>query len=84
VWFGAVVTALFFVVGKSLIALYLKNTDLASGWGTAAAAMIGVLVWMYYSSLIVLFGAELTQAWATEHGRAIEPATDAIPAEAAR
>jgi membrane protein len=84
VWFGAVVTSLLFVVGKSLIALYLKNTDLASGWGTAAAAMIGVLVWMYYSSLIVLFGAELTQAWAKEHGRAIEPSAGAIPAEAAR
>jgi membrane protein len=84
VWFGAVVTGLLFVVGKSLIALYLKNTDLASGWGTAAAAMIGVLVWMYYSSLIVLFGAELTQAWASEHGRAIEPAEGAIPAEVAR
>jgi membrane protein len=82
VWFGAIVTGLLFVVGKSLIALYLKNTDLASGWGTAAAAMIGVLVWMYYSSLIVLFGAELTQAWANGHGRAIEPAEGAVPVEA--
>jgi membrane protein len=83
VWFGAIVTGLLFVIGKTLIALYLKNSDLASGWGTAAAAMIGVLVWMYYSSLIMLFGAELTQAWAATHGRAIKPAEGAVPAEAA-
>jgi membrane protein len=83
VWFGAIVTGLLFVVGKSLIALYLQNADLASGWGDAAAAMIGVLVWMYYSSIIVLFGAELTQAWAAEHGRAIEPSKGAVPAQAA-
>ena len=62
VWFGAVMTGLLFVVGKTLIALYLQHTDLSSSWGSAAASMIGVLVWMYYSSLIVLFGAEMTQA----------------------
>jgi membrane protein len=83
VWFGAILTGLLFVVGKALIALYLGNTDLASGWGTAAAAMIGVLVWMYYTSLILLFGAELTQAWAASHGREIKPAEGAIPAGAA-
>jgi membrane protein len=84
VWFGAVVTGLLFVVGKSLIALYLQNSDTASAWGDAAAALIGVLVWMYYSSIIVLFGAELTQAWAAEHGRAIEPSEGAVPADAAK
>jgi membrane protein len=83
VWFGATITGLLFVIGKTLIALYLKNSDLASGWGTAAAAMVGVLVWMYYSSVIVLFGAELTQSWAASHGRAIRPAEGAVPAEAA-
>jgi membrane protein len=83
VWFGAIVTGLLFVIGKTLISLYLQSSDLASGWGTAAAAMIGVLVWMYYSSLIVLFGAELTQAWAAGHGREIKPAEGAVPAEEA-
>jgi membrane protein len=83
VWFGAIVTGLLFVVGKLLIALYLQHSDLGSGWGSAAASMIGVLVWLYYSSLIVLFGAELTQAWATSHGRGIEPAPGAVPADAA-
>jgi membrane protein len=84
VWFGAIVTALLFVIGKVLIAMYLQHSDLASGWGDAAMALIGVLIWMYYSSLIVLFGAELTQAWATEHGRAIEPSEGAVPSEVAK
>lgn len=83
VWFGAVMTGLLFVIGKTLIALYLQHTDLGSGWGSAAASMIGVLVWMYYSSLIVLFGAELTQAWAAARGRGIQPSPGAIPAEKA-
>jgi membrane protein len=83
VWFGAIVTGLLFVIGKSLIAIYLQYSDLGSGWGNAAASMIGVLVWLYYSSLIVLFGAELTQAWATSHGRGIEPSPGAVPAESA-
>jgi membrane protein len=83
VWFGAFVTGLLFVIGKTLIALYLQHTDLSSNWGSAAASLIGVLVWMYYSSIIVLFGAELTQAWAAAHGRGIQPAPGAVPAEAA-
>jgi membrane protein len=80
---GACLTALLFVIGKALIGWYLQNTDLASGWGSAAASMIGVLVWMYYSSLILLFGAELTQVWASDYGRGIEPAPGAVPAQAA-
>jgi membrane protein len=83
VWFGAVVTGLLFVFGKSLIAVYLQYTDLSTNWGSAAASLIGVLVWIYYSSIIVLFGAELTQAWAAAHGRGIRPAPGAVPAEAA-
>jgi membrane protein len=83
VWVGAAVTALLFVVGKTLIGWYLQNSDLGSGWGSAAASMIGVLVWMYYSCLILLFGAELTQVWASEYGRGIEPSPGAVPAKAA-
>jgi membrane protein len=60
-----------------------QHTDLASGWGTAAASTIGVLVWIYYSSLILLFGAELTQVLASDYGRGIEPAPGAVPAQAA-
>ena len=82
VWFGAFVTALLFVIGKTLIGWYLQNSDLGSGWGSAAASMIGVLVWLYYSSLILLFGAELTQSWASEYGHGIEPTEGAVRREA--
>jgi membrane protein len=80
VWVGAAVTALLFIIGKALIGLYLQHADLASGWGNAAASIIGVLLWVYYSSLILLFGAEITQAWASEFGHGIQPTTPAVPA----
>jgi membrane protein len=83
VFVGASMTALLFVIGKALIGWYLQHTDLASGWGSAAASLIGVLVWIYYSSLILLFGAELTQVWASEYGRGIAPAPGAVPAHQA-
>jgi membrane protein len=82
VFVGAAFTGLLFVIGKTLIGLYLQHSDLGSGWGDAAASMIGVLVWMYYSCLILLFGAELTQVWASEYGRGIQPAPGAVPANA--
>lgn len=77
---GALFTALLFVVGKALIAVYLQRTDLSSGWGAATGSLIAVLAWLYYSSLIVLFGAELTQVWARRVGRRIEPADGAVRA----
>ena len=77
-WIGAGLTALLFVIGKSLIGWYLQSSDMGASWGSAAASMVGVLVWIYYSSLIVLFGAELTQVWAAEYGSGIEPAAGAV------
>jgi membrane protein len=81
VWVGAAMTALLFVIGKALIGWYVQSADVGSTWGSAAASLIGVLVWFYYASLIVLFGAELTQAWAKAQGRGIEPAEGAVPAK---
>jgi membrane protein len=68
VWVGAVVTGVLFVVGKTLIAIYLQRSNIGSQWGAAAGSMIGVLVWVYYNSLLVLYGAEFTQAWTQLHG----------------
>lgn len=65
---GAFVTAVLFVVGKFLIALYLQRSHVGSQWGSAAGSMVGVLVWVYYNSLLVLYGAEFTQAWSRAHG----------------
>lgn len=72
VWVGAAVTAVLFTVGKSALALYLARADPGSAFG-AAGALALLLVWIYYSSLIVLVGAEFTQAWAELYGRGIDP-----------
>jgi membrane protein len=77
-WVGAFITALLFVIGKSLLGWYLESSNMGSTWGSAAGSMIALLVWVYYSSLIVLFGAELAQVWANRYGSGIEPAKGAV------
>ena len=72
VWIGAIVTALLFVVGKFLLGYYLGRTDPAGAFG-AAGSLALILIWVYYASMIVLFGAELTQAWIVRFGRGIKP-----------
>lgn len=74
---GAVVTALLFAVGKNLIGLYLGSSSVASGYG-AAGALVVVLVWVYYSSLIFFLGAEFTQVYARNYGARIVPADYAV------
>jgi len=61
---GALVTAAMFVLGKLLIGLYLARGSFGSAYG-AAGSMLIILAWVYYSSIIVFFGAELSQAWAS-------------------
>jgi membrane protein len=60
VWFGAAVTAVLFTLGKFLIGLYLGRASIGSAYG-AAGSVVVLMVWVYYSSLILFFGAELTQ-----------------------
>jgi membrane protein len=67
VWLGGLVTAVLFTVGKTAIGYYLGHASVGSAYG-AAGSMVVLLVWVYYSALIVFFGAEFTQAWATQHG----------------
>ncbi len=76
-WVGAFFTALMFVIGKLLIGLYLGHSHPGSAFG-AAGSVILVLIWIYYSSLILLFGAELTQAYAVERGGGMEPKRRAV------
>src|SRR3546814_2746238 len=64
VWLVGVVTALLFTIGRQLVALYLGHTGAASTYG-AAGSLIVVLLWVYYSAQIFLFGAEITRAYAT-------------------
>jgi membrane protein len=61
VWFGAAATALLFTLGKYLISLYIGSSKVASAYG-AAGALVIVLVWVYYSAQILLFGAEFAKA----------------------
>ncbi|MBT1510111.1 YihY/virulence factor BrkB family protein [Bradyrhizobium sp. SRL28] len=70
---GALITAVLFTIGKSLIGWYLGTTAASSGYG-AAGALILILLWAYYCAQIFLFGAELTRAVA---GRSAEPAPTA-------
>jgi membrane protein len=64
---GAVATALLFNVGKFAIGWYIGTQGLESTYGAAASIVI-LLIWVYYSAQIVLFGAELTHAYAAERG----------------
>src|SRR5690606_33606982 len=77
VWVGAFVTALLFVIGKSLIGLYFGYSDPGSAYG-AAGSIIIILLWVSYTSLILFFGAEFTQTYVKFLGREIEPAEFAV------
>jgi membrane protein len=59
VWVGAIITAVLFTIGKSLIGLYLGRTSIGSPYG-AAGSLVVMTVWVFYASMIVFFGAELT------------------------
>lgn len=67
VWVGAALTALLFTVGKYLIGLYLAKGGVASAYG-AAGSLVIILVWVYYASQILLFGAQFTQVYASHGG----------------
>ena len=64
---GAVITALLFTLGKSLIGLYIGRSGVASAFG-AAASLVVLLVWVYWSAQVFLLGAEFTWVWANRHG----------------
>jgi membrane protein len=78
VWVGAAVTAFLFTVGKFAIGLYLGTSGVTSAFG-AAGALITVLLWVYYSSLIFFFGAEFTQVHAARTGAEVVAAENAVP-----
>ena len=60
-------TALLFAIGKEAIGLYLGRGSIGTAYG-AAGSLVVLLVWVYYSGVVVLFGAELTQAYADRLG----------------
>jgi len=77
VFSGALFTAALFTIGKFALAWYLGREATASAYGATGALAI-VLLWVYYSSIILLFGAEFTQVAAVQRGGAIRPDRDAV------
>jgi membrane protein len=69
---GASFTALLFMVGKFAIGAYLGNSNIASAYG-AAGSVIVILAWIYYSAIILYFGAEFTKVYAYSYGKKIIP-----------
>jgi membrane protein len=79
VWIGAAATSLLFTAGKFLIGLYIGRSGIASGFG-AAASLVMVLVWVYYSAQIFLLGAEFTWAYAHKFGSRRDRESDGLSA----
>ena len=77
VWRGAFITALLFAIGKYLISLYLTHVAPASTYG-AAGSLVLILLWVYYSSLIVFFGTCLTIATIQQRGEEVRPKKTAV------
>ena len=80
VWIGAVMTAVLFGVGKWALGFYLGSGTAGSAYG-AASSLITLLLWVYYSSQILLFGAEFTQVYAERAGRGVKPDEYAVRVE---
>jgi membrane protein len=77
VWVGAAVTAALFVLGKFLIGFYLGKSNPGEAYG-AAGSLAVLLLWVYYSAIILLLGAEFTETWAERRGEGIEPEPGAV------
>jgi membrane protein len=80
---GAALTSFLFSVGKLIIGLYLGRSSVAAAYG-AAGSVVTILLWVYYSALIVFFGAEITQLYATEVGAGVAANELADKAEPAK
>ena len=72
VWMGGAITALLFALGRYLLGLYLGRSTISSAYG-AAGSLVVFLMWVYYSSLILFFGAAFTQVFAKRYGSEIIP-----------
>ncbi|MEO8763329.1 MAG: YihY/virulence factor BrkB family protein [Ginsengibacter sp.] len=69
---GAIATAVLFMIGKFAISFYISRSNVGSTYGTAGSLVV-LLVWIYYSSIILYFGAEFTKAYAMKYGSEIRP-----------
>ena len=74
---GAVCSALLYTLGKIVIGLYLGGTDPGSAYG-AAGSLAVVLIWVYYTAMVLLLGATFTEQWAERYGRGVRPEAGAV------
>lgn len=74
---GAFITTLLFILGRLLINLYLANSDFGDTYG-AAGSLVAILMWVYYSSVILLLGAQITQVYSRKYGKIIVPTANAV------
>ena len=77
-WVGGLVTSVLFTLGQAAISLYLGRTNVGSAFG-AAGSLVVLLVWVYYSAMILFFGAEFTKAFARRVGGGTRPMANAEP-----
>jgi membrane protein len=77
VMIGAMVTAILFMIGKFGITFYIGRSEIGSTFG-AAGSLVVLLVWVYYSAIILYFGAEFTKVYAREFGARIHPSQYAV------
>ncbi|MBB3209224.1 membrane protein [Rhodopirellula rubra] len=78
VWVGAAFTSVLFLLGRLALSIYLSYSDPGEQLGAAAGSLAVILVWVYYSAMIVLLGAEFTRVWVTHSGRRLTPEPGAI------
>lgn len=81
VWVGAILTAFLFTIGKYGLAMYLGRASTTSSYGMAGSVII-ILMWVYYASVILFFGAEFTQVYAKQTGTRVVPKKYAEPVTA--
>jgi len=76
-WPGAILSGVLFIIGKYLISLYVGYADVGASFGTAASVVL-IMVWVYYTSLILFYGAEFTRQWCNDVGKGIQPNRTAV------
>jgi membrane protein len=80
VWIGALATAVLLILGKLLLATFLARHSLGSLYGTAGSILL-LMMWVYFSTQVLLLGAEFTKVWARSRGREIQPESYAVRVE---
>jgi membrane protein len=82
VWIGALLTAILFTIGQFFLGWYLGQASTTSAYG-AAGSLVVILLWVYYASQILLFGAAFTRVYAVQQGLGVKPAANAVARDAA-